>query len=344
MSRAQWLTPEPFTTEELAQLAAPLAARTALAPEVLQAVHLASGGNPALATFGLERLWERSHLSARVVTEIYTEFREAHGEFLQKVQRTIARPEWSEAALRVWSLVLRGGGEVPRRALQEACAAPGSVHLTGERALRLLRAAGLIRVVGPLDADPVQAWPVASILNLPEPAPGEGDLGAQLALHLQDLLGRLHAMAPDFYRRAITAEGRQLVPEATFAAFLALGLASLGWSVERESQYGAGRTDIKARRAGAQGIALVELKIWGRNDYQSAHRQVEGYWSADVEAAAVVMIAPRAEAASWRERYREVCLAEIPDVEARPVRPPLAGRFMARGQKAVEHLLLALPG
>ncbi len=51
----------------------------------------------------------------------------------------------------------------------------------------------------------------------------------------------------------------------------------------------AGRTDLKLR-SNASKLAVIEVKIWGRNDYQEAQHQIENYWRAEVEAGAVVQL------------------------------------------------------
>jgi len=35
---------------------------------------------------------------------------------------------------------------------------------------------------------------------------------------------------------------------------------------------------------------IVEVKIWGRNDYRDAHRQVASYWTDEVATGAVVQL------------------------------------------------------
>lgn len=132
-----------------------------------------------------------------------------------------------------------------------------------------------------------------------------------------------------------------------FTAFLGLGLRLRGWTVEREAIQGAGRTDLKLKRSG--GIAVVETKHWKRSDYREVQRQVEGYWSGEVGAAAVVMITDT-EGSSFKAEYRRECLSR-PDLtiaeELAP--PPLQGRFIVESTTAqgfsarVDHLLLRLP-
>ncbi|MCP4654031.1 MAG: hypothetical protein GY856_01295, partial [bacterium] len=94
-----------------------------------------------------------------------------------------------------------------------------------------------------------------------------------------------------------------------------------------------------------------ELKIWGRNDYQEAQRQIEGYWTDDMAIGAVVQLTD-AELADWPERYRHKCLeplgvhVELQDLmEGSPVRARLrCVSATADGlETVVEHFLLRLP-
>lgn len=141
---------------------------------------------------------------------------------------------------------------------------------------------------------------------------------------------------------------KRLVPEAVFAAYLALGFEFLGWQVEREAQNAAGRTDVKLRRNGSSEIAVVEVKIWGRHDFRDAQRQIESYWTADVEAGAVVQITDL-EIEDWPRVYQDRCLAEAADVETRlESDSPIQARFGVTSRTSnglmthVEHFLLRL--
>ena len=129
-----------------------------------------------------------------------------------------------------------------------------------------------------------------------------------------------------------------------------MGFELLGWHSEREAQRGAGRTDLLLRRNGRKEVVVLEVKIWGRNDYREAHRQVEGYWTEDVAAGAVVQLTD-AEIPDWDQRYRRECLEPLGvTVEETPVEgSPVRARFRCTSSTSdglaavVDHFLLRLP-
>jgi len=351
LSRARKFLMAPFTAGELRALAAPYSQRgAALSDEVLEAVMLASGGNPALVTFALQALWEHPSPSPRAVAEAFLDFQEHHGEFLRSFQRAVLRSGLSDTPQRALEVVRAHPGRVPMHVLQAAVAdQQGALLVDQKDALNLLAAAGLIRIKGSLQSDPLCAWPVASILNLPGEASQGETLRARLVGDLQSILGRIHALAPDFFRPGRQRGEKQLVPEASFSAFLVLGLEGLGWQVEREAIHGAGRTDLKARHPVFPGaVAVVEVKIWPRNDYAAIHEQVVGYWSAGVEAGAAVVIADKPPK-GWPGVYEQVCLqGRAVSWTRQPVVSSLTGHFEAIGQaggaeRRVDHLLFHLP-
>jgi hypothetical protein len=214
--------------------------------------------------------------------------------------------------------------------------------------LDILAAAGLVRIRGSVRADPVLVQPINSILSLPIVPSSAHGLRERLCEDLRTLLHRLHVSSADFFRPG--KDGKQLVPEAVFAAFLALGFELLGWEVAREAQRGAGRTDLLLHRAGGEEMAVVETKIWGRRGYRQVHQQVAGYWTAETSASAVVMLTD-VEIVDWPERYRRECLADCSEVGPAATDPtsPTRGRFEASSQTVdgmsveVVHFLLRLP-
>jgi len=119
----------------------------------------------------------------------------------------------------------------------------------------------------------------------------------------------------------------------------------LGNKVEREVVTN-GKTDVKGRHGTLpREVAVVEVKIWPRNDYDAVHDQVASYWSAEVAAAAVVMLSD-AKIDAWPDDYRAKCLsASGLMVEARPEARPLRAVLTARSTTAegtaicVDHLL-----
>jgi hypothetical protein len=350
MSRVYYEHPTVFSQAEIEELSQPFAERGTPLPEAVRAaIHLASGGHPALVTYGLERLWDRSGISEGDIAAIYAEFVSRHADFLRDIRDAIGHPNFSEAPLRVWERIREGKGQVPRAELLEAAAtASGKLRMDLRDILRLLESAGLITGEGAMDTDdPLRVRATAGILNLPPPSDRRGKLVDLLGEDLSSLLSSIYDWSPDFFRPGRGDEGKRIVPESVFTAFLGLGLRLRGWTVEREALQGAGRTDLKLKRSG--GGAIVETKLWGHPGYENVQAQLEGYWNGEVGAAAVVMISD-AGGSSFKEEYRRRCLSR-PDLkiadEVAP--PPLQGRFVvesttARGFAArVEHLLLRLP-
>jgi hypothetical protein len=317
LARADKVRIGPFDRAAIATLARPFADRAAALTEAtIEALYLASGGNPALVTYGLGALWDEESPSEYSVAAAFVRFQEKYREFLRDFQLAFADPRLSEAPQRVWELVRESDGEVRQEHLEKACGLPrGILRLDPTDVLDILEAAGLVRVTGSAQADPVLVRPVASLLNLPSASPSVPQPRERLARDLETLLRRLHVVSSDFFRPGTGGQGKQLVPESVFAAILALGLELLGWQVEREALQAAGRTDLKLRWNGGVDVAVVEVKIWGRTGYKEVSRQLAGYWSADTVAGAVVMITD-GDLADWPERYRRECLGD-PDLEPR---------------------------
>ncbi len=339
----------PFDRGQVEALSRPFADRGGpLAAETLEALHLASGGNPALATYGLESLWSLEAPTERAVTEAFVDFQERNKEFLRSFQLSFADPMLSEAPQRVWDLIRQSDGEVSHDALQEACSPPGPLlQLDFGDVLDILAASGLVRIRGSVKADPVVVQPINSILSLPTVPSAVPDLRERLCQDLRTLLHRLHVSSADFFRPG--KDGKQLVPEAVFAAFLALGFELLGWQVAREAQRGAGRTDLLLQRAGGEEMAVVETKIWGRSGYREVHQQVAAYWTAGTSAGAVVMLTD-AKVVDWPERYRRECLVDCSEIRpaATDSTSPTRAQFEASSRTPdgmaveVDHFLLRL--
>ena len=347
LARADQIRIDPFDRADMDVLARPFEERgTPLPAPVLDALLLASGGNAALVTYGLGALWQSESPDERKVAQAFARFGQRNQEFLRDFQMGFADPTLSDAPQKAWRLICREPGRVSQKALREAIGSTqGSLRLDNADVLDLLEAAGLVRVDGSAKVDPVLVRPIASLLSLPPAFENDPEITPQQRLirDLQPLLGNLHVLSADFFRP--DPSGKILVPESVFAAFLALGFTSLGWQVEREAQNAAGRTDLKMRWNGGGEIVIIEVKIWGRNDYREAQRQVESYWTQDVVAGAVVQLTD-ADISDWSDRYSEECLdgAERISTEDSPIR----GHFRVLSQVAnsmdacVDHLLLRL--
>ncbi len=356
LARALHIRLTPFERSDLDLLARPFAERgSALSDAVLDALHLASGSIPALLTYGLQQLWVRERPPAeREVTAIYAGFRVAHGEYLRDLLRSVADPRLSEAPQRVLQRIRSGPGPMPRAVLKEACGpTQGPLDLDLVDVLHLLQAAGLVRLGGSIyNDDPVEVHAITGILNLDTASAPASRWREHLLRDLETLLEKLHRSSADFFRpgRDRPGDGKQLVPESVFAAQLGLGFELLGWRTEREAQSAAGRTDLKLRRNASREVAVIEVKIWGRNDFDQAQRQIESYWTTEVAAGAVVQITD-AEIPDWHERYRHRCLdAPGLTVETQPMpESPIAAKLVCTSSTAdgmtvmVDHYLLRLP-
>ena len=353
LSRALHVRLTPFERSHAEELVRAFAQRESpLSDGVFDALLLASGGIPALLTYGLQRLWELGRAaSERDVTDLYADFHDKHDEYLEDLLSSVADPRLSEAPQRVLERIRRQPGRIPRGELEALCRhVVGPLALKLKDVLRLLQAAGLVRFTGRFHVtDPVVAHPIPSILNLPAPSPPTPHWRQQLFVDLATLLEKLHQWSADFFRPGRGDAGKQLVPESVFAAHLALGFELLGWNVEREGLSAAGRTDLKLRFNGAEESAVIEVKIWGRNDFQQAQRQVESYWTSEVGAGAVVQLTDT-EIPDWPERYRRQCLEPLGvTIEPRVMsESSIRARFSCRATTAdgltarVDHFLLRL--
>lgn len=351
LARALHLRLRPLDRPDVEVLAAPFADRGApLSNDVLDALLLASGGVPALLTYGFQELWKLDReITPDAVAAIYKVFKEEHLEYLRDLLKALQDPRFSDAPRRVWERIQEGGGRIRRAELEKALGSPsGTLALDVTDALHLLEAVGVVRLESSaiLD-DPITAHPIAGLLNLPQASAPRDDSKAHFLDDLATLLGKLHRSSADFFRPS--RGGKRLVPESVFAAHLALGFEFLGWRSEREAQRGAGRTDLLLRRNGASEVMVVEVKIWGRNDYKEAQRQVASYWTSEVAAGAVVQLTD-AELPDWPERYRQECLEPGTTVEERPAEgSPIRARWTCGSPTAdgmdveVEHFLLRLP-
>lgn len=347
LSRASWEKLLPFSEEELHRLAEPFARRgQPLEAEVLEAIRLASGGNPALATYALENLWDTTERTPAKVADIYSRFQVTHHEFVRSALRSLTAEELSGVPAKVLDLVRQAGGAVKRGPLLKTVQQAQGAKLDLKDAFDLLESAGLIRLEGALTDDPVHARLVASLLNLTLESHFQGETETGLIGDLEDLLSLMHSMGVDLLQ---ASKGRELLPEAVYSAFLCMGLRSKGWQAEREAQHGAGRTDIKARRPGRDDLGLIEVKIWGRNDYDGIHHQLCSYWSSHVRVGAAVMLTT-SDLPNWGSDYKATCLGGPGLViTEQAVCPPVRAHFIVESRTPdgvtarVHHLLLRIP-
>ncbi len=343
-NRAGWYHLTPFDEGALSELARPFDLEGwALDHATLDALRVLSGGNPALANYGLENLWSAGQPSVALLEQSFEVFKQRHRAFVQDVRDAITHRDLSEVPQRVLDLVLRSsGGAVPQDRLREACAPREGNHvLPADDALQLLADAGLVELLGPVESDPVRVRPIASILNLPTPSRSLDAFDAQLQGDLFSVLSRMHRFGADFHTR------QGVVEEMVFSAVIAVALGPMGWTVVRESIRGAGHADLTLTHRRMPGTALVEVKIWPRNDAREAHAQIAQYWTADVVRGAVVMWSDNV-GSEWVKDYAAQCLLGT-TFEAREAPDDVLAWWVVRSatpegrEVVVDHLLVRIP-
>lgn len=344
-SRADRHLLSPFSLAELAQLVAGASEDEWLAASEVDAVYSLSGGHPALCTYALESLWNTSP-DVRPVAEIFHVFQRDQREFLRQYAAHTRHASLSDAPERLMSAIEAHEGAVPVSVL---IAVTAGCSLPWDQLLDLYLASGLLVWSQDPTVDPVPISLIPSVL--PRPArveEGSADPAERLRVDLLSPLGTVHLSAPDFFHRRVTGAGRAeygLVPEATFTVVLRAALEARGWTAERETLLRAGRTDLKVERVGHEGNAIIEVKIWGRNDYETAHNQVCSYAGAESWGVHVVMIADRA--VTEEEYEAAVLTGQMFDRRT----PPnlLAGAWRVAGTSQdgaalhVEHWLVRVP-
>jgi hypothetical protein len=305
VSRAETCVAQRFGLAELRHLAEPFATRDRdLGDDALETLEVLSGGNPALATYGLEQLWEADGEPIQVLRKTFGEFTACHGDFLRAVQDAVSHRGLIAAPGRILEVVRQSAGNVPQQVLRAACTADDP-PVDVAQAVQLLQAAGLVGVSGSVHADPLQIHPIASIVNLPTRPAGDVDPTDRFDADVAAVLAQLHRFGRDFHGK------NDLLEEQVFSSLLAVGLALLGWTaVDREAIQAAGHPDLRVRMTQDElrGHVLIETKIWPRNDYKEIQSQLDAYRVSDTVHAVAVMLGARA-AAAWADDYERECLA-----------------------------------
>jgi len=184
------------------------------------------------------------------------------------------------------------------------------------------------------------------------PSLTEDPWSERLVGDLISVLSCLCRWRSDFYRSRcackVGALGSKVpLPESVLSAVLGVGLEQSGWSAEREALSGQGRADLKLTAEG--GTALVEAKIWGRNNWRESQEQIERLWAPGVTWAAVVMFLMGGSCGTAGEYWARCLCRPGRSVQPAQARPPLLGRFhvesvtRAGAHVSVEHLLVSLP-
>ncbi len=181
LSRALHLRLHPFARADAESLTGPFRERDRrLSEDVLDALFLASGGIPAILTFGLQQLWQLDReVTARDVTTVYKTFEEEHEEYLKDLLSALRDPRLSDAPLGVWKCIQQGSGRIARGELEAALGKPsGVLKLSLSDALHLLEAVGVVRLESSAVHDnPIVAHPIPSLLNLPRGSAEEHGCG-----------------------------------------------------------------------------------------------------------------------------------------------------------------------
>jgi hypothetical protein len=352
-TRASRKVLEPFDSAEIEDLAAPFRERgTPLSPDVLTTLLHLSGGNLALTTYGLEKLWGIENPSPRDLVFMFERFRDDSHDFLTSIRQAVFGFDRSEIPYHVWTRLRASSAGLPkadlltiRRELQV------ENKIADKDILDMLRAAGLIRMdSNAWKADPIVAQIIPSILMfdaLPKASARTASLQEQLRHDLTEIMAYIHQTTPAYYRPGTKKNSSQMVPELNFSAVLLTNLLSRGWKGDLEPISGGGYADIKARypsRWGEQ-VAIVEVKRWTGAAYVAGiHNQIKRYVTQGVDALATVVIGD-VQDSSWKDTYKSSCLDGKADghAEWKPLDRPLEGYFEARWEsRVIEHFLLRL--
>ena len=344
LSRAEMCVAERFGLADLRHLAEPFAAHgRELGDNALETLEALSGGNPALATYGLERLWESSAEPLHVLRTVFSEFPSRHGDFLRAVNDAVSHRGLLTAPGRILEIVRQSAGSVPQQALRVACA-EDDPPVDVVQAVQLLRAAGLVGVSGSVHADPLEIHPIATIVNLPTRPATDADPVDRIDADIAAVLARMHRFGRDFHGK------KDLLEEQVFSSLLGVGLSGLDWSVvEREPVQAAGYPDLRVllTKDGRSGHVLIEMKIWTHTGYRDVQAQLDEYRVSDTVHAVAVMIGKRG-VAGWTDDYERECLAGR-TFSRRPTPPDLVGCWRVEtpstvdGPQQTTHFLVQIP-
>ncbi|KYF89778.1 hypothetical protein BE17_45110 [Sorangium cellulosum] len=347
VSRAEPCVLDPFTPEDISELARPLEEDGRPLDDIcLETLRVLSGGIPVLVTYGLEHLWDATSPSRHALEQIFGVFREKHDGFVRAVRSSVSQNRRLDAPWRVLKVVREHAGSVSMQRLRDACAlqAGESLSVDPEQALKLLRAAGLVKVEGSMLSDPVTAWPIASILNLPEIPASSGDPIERLIQDVCATMTELRRLGREFHGES------GLLREQLFSSIITVALAGLGWKADREAIQAAGFADLKVHltRQGLDGHVLIETKLWRGPAYnQGIQKQIDDYRVADSRHGIAVTLGVL-DAAGWPDLYERTCLAGR-RFDRLPTPPDLVGRWRVQQTdpdgKAwlTDHLVVQLP-
>lgn len=345
---------DPFDDGEIAELSGDFTRRgTPLPAEVLDTLRVLSGGNVALATYGLQSLWEIEEPTPLHAHQAFERFRDDHADFGDSIRRALFGFHASEIPIRVWQRLRQTEGRLTKvelDGLRKVGPAPVPPTIGSKDILDMLRASGFIRMDDAgWRSDPIIAEIIPSILTLDVSEGGvtHDTLAEQLRADLVEAMADIHRMTTAFYRTDTNkGGGKHILPESAFAVAIAVSLSARGWKADLEAASGAGYSDIKARHPARFGEdeVIIEVKHWDNKDVGTIHGQVVSYAAKGVAALATVVITDHKDP-DWSTAFKDKCLTGKVDGDPawKTLGAPLLGYFEARsGDHLVEHFLLRL--
>jgi len=207
LSRAPRKLLTPLTREEILKISE--AFEPPLTEEVLDTLWRLSGGNPALATFGLEALWacDVASRTADALIEAFGTFIEESDGFLDMIVQSVSIRGRVRTAASVLEFILNTDGPYHAQQLASCVVETDRIDVKPKQAIDVLRASGLVHVDGRSSVDPIHARPIHSILLDRFRAPRPESLvepDARLQAHLLRICAEIHRLSVDFYKGKAT--------------------------------------------------------------------------------------------------------------------------------------------
>lgn len=343
VSRAESILLTPFTVQELQELAAPFDERgLPLSARALEVLAVLSGGIPALATFGLQSIWDGPELPEAGLRARFAEFGDRYPDFLRSVQGAVTQDGLARAPWLLLSMLRERGGPLTQAQVRDACDRDDA-RVDGVQALQLLQASGLARLHGSPRADPVDVHLVTSILAIEGRGPVVVGSVHQAAEDLSRIVSSFRRYGRDLF------DGAKPLREETYSSLIAVALASRGWTdVTREGVQAGGYPDLRVALPpeGEGQHAIIEVKVRRDAEVPDACAQVRDYVLGNTRALFVVVL-DAGLSPLLGERYATKVLSD-PGWEAVADHPDLAGRWRRRdaagnpSDPVEEHFLVRL--
>lgn len=363
---AEWIPLRGLTQEETGQLMREPLGLT-FSEDVIETVWSQTGGHPLL----LQRVLETAVAFAQSrASRPERELPDALVSALERHFAPVLFPIWWDnlagRARQVWAALARTSGPVARTD-RLAVLGPAAHPLAVDPLVEVLEATGVARDVGGVllpSCSLFQTWVEQSFgegifprAHDVEPTPDivpDAPAFERLVVQAVALWCRTTLEFPAWCLKSGGGSGNPgLLPEQHFQLSLLTALRQRDLMVEAEALSSArGRADLKVRFTTGAERACVELKIWGRNDYREAVRQVLGYAVPEDTFAAVVMVDRQRRPLAVE--YRSTCLATASPRqlfpaeaagEAAPGQPSLVTEHPRDGGPPIRvyHFLVQLP-